>query len=281
MDADYAHAGALLRDALAGPGPLVVLTGAGISAESGVPTFRGPEGYWRVGSRNYHPMELATRAAFEAMPAEVWRWYLHRRSVCRAAAPNAAHRALAAAEAALGGRFLLVTQNVDGLHRRAGSTPGRCYEIHGNIDHCRCSREQACPAGAGPRPLGAGPGPDDAPELRCPCGAWLRPHVLWFDESYDEARYRYQSTCAAIERAAALLVVGTSGATSLPALMCERAAARRIAFVVVDPERTAFAELAMSTPDGLFLPGAATAVVPALLAMAMASAPGTPPPAAA
>jgi NAD-dependent deacetylase len=265
------RAGARLRQALAGGGPLVVLTGAGISAESGVPTFRGAEGYWRVGSRNYHPMELATRAAFEAMPAEIWRWYLHRRAVCRAAAPNAAHRALAAADGALGERLLLVTQNVDGLHRRAGSTPARCYEIHGNIDHCRCAREDDCPEGAGaqPRPLredlAGADAAGDAPALRCPCGSWLRPHVLWFDESYDEARYRYRSTCAAMERAAALLVVGTSGATSLPALMCERAAARRIALVVVDPERTPFAALAEGTPGGMFLQGAATATVPALV----------------
>jgi NAD-dependent deacetylase len=251
----------LIRQALDGAGPLVVLTGAGISAESGIPTFRGPEGYWRVGSRNYRPTELATRAAFDAMPEEIWRWYLHRRAICRQAAPNPAHLALVQAEAALADRFLLVTQNVDGLHRRAGSTAARSYEIHGNIDLCRCARDDGCAEGAGPRPLPD----DDSPPLRCPCGAWLRPHVLWFDECYDEPLYRYESTLDAVERAAALLVVGTSGATTLPALMCERAAARHIPFVVVDPEETPFAALALGSPRGAFLRGTAVDTVPALL----------------
>jgi NAD-dependent deacetylase len=264
----------LIAEALRGRGPMVFLTGAGISAESGVPTFRGPEGYWRVGSRNYQPMELATWSAFEAMPDEVWRWYLYRRAVCRAAEPNAAHRALVEAEAALGDRFLLVTQNVDGLHLRAGQSPERTYQIHGNIDLCRCA--DGCPAGADPGPLPAGiDGRWDRERLltdaerrllRCPCGARLRPHVLWFDESYDESRFRFHSSLAAIERAALLVVIGTSGATSLPARMCERASARGIPFLVLDPETTAFASLAESSPRGTFLPGPASTLVPALVA---------------
>jgi NAD-dependent deacetylase len=255
-------------------GPLVFLTGAGVSAESGVPTFRGPEGYWQVGSRNYQPMELATRSAFDEMPDEVWRWYLYRRAVCQAAQPNPAHRALVEAEQLLAGRFLLVTQNVDGLHLRAGQSPARVYQIHGNLDYCRCVED--CPAAADPRPL-----PEaldvqrdrdrqlsdgDRQHLRCACGAWLRPHVLWFDESYDEARFRYHSTLAAVERAAALVVVGTSGATSLPAQMCDRAAARGIPLLVLDPEETVFAELARRSPAGRFVRGPAGTLLPALVA---------------
>ena len=118
-------------------GRICVLTGAGISAESGIPTFRGPEGYWQVGSKNYHPQELATQQAFREHPREVWRWYLYRRTVCRRAAPNAGHVALVRIEQALCGRFVLVTQNVDGLHAHAGSQ--RPYEIHGNIDRFRCA----------------------------------------------------------------------------------------------------------------------------------------------
>src|SRR5690606_10651146 len=113
-----------------GRGRILVLTGAGISAESGIPTFRGEEGYWRIGSRNYYPEELATRAAFSRMPDEIWGWYLYRRSVCRAASPNAGHLALAELERGLverneGDRFLLVTQNIDGLHLRAGNSLAR------------------------------------------------------------------------------------------------------------------------------------------------------------
>jgi NAD-dependent deacetylase len=252
-------------------GLLVVLTGAGISAESGIPTFRGPEGYWKVGSRNYRPMELATWEAFQQMPEEVWRWYLYRRSVCRAAAPNPAHRALVDAEQRLGDRFLLVTQNVDGLHRRAGSDPARMFEIHGNLDLWRCADD--CRDGARPATITLGDRfdkdtaltPEDLRALRCDCGGWRRPHVLWFDESYDEPLFRYESTLAAMERAALLLVVGTSGATSLPAHMCQRAAERDLPFVVIDPEPTPFSALAEAGRRGLFLRGPAAAMVPRFL----------------
>ncbi len=253
-----------------GGGPIVFLTGAGISAESGIPTFRGPEGYWRVGSRHYQPTEMATATAFAAMPDEVWRWYLFRRAVCRAAVPNAAHRALAELDRGLGERFRLVTQNVDGLHLRAGNDPARVYQIHGNIDLCRCMRgcapavrplPDAIPAAwSKDRPL------DDTVRaaLRCACGDRLRPHVLWFDESYDEPLYRYISTLRAAQAAAALVVVGTSGATTLPSRMCDVVAARGAPLIVVDVEPTVFSERARSTPAGQFLRGTAASVVPQL-----------------
>ncbi|HXJ19353.1 MAG TPA: Sir2 family NAD-dependent protein deacetylase [Polyangia bacterium] len=248
---------ALRRRIAQSSGPIVALTGAGISAESGVPTFRGPEGYWRVGSRNYHPTEMATATAFASMPDDVWRWYLHRRGVCRAAAPNAAHAALADLDQALGDRVRLVTQNVDGLHLRAGGDPARIFQIHGNLDFCRCVR------GCAPvvRPL-----PEDATPagLRCACGERLRPHVLWFDESYDEPLYRYVSALRAAQTAAALIVVGTSGATTLPARMCEIVAARGAPLIVIDVEPTGFAALAESTPAGLFLRATAVATLPPL-----------------
>jgi NAD-dependent deacetylase len=257
--------------AIDGDGPIVFLTGAGISAESGIPTFRGPEGYWRVGSRNYQPTEMATAKAFAGMPEEVWRWYLFRRGVCRAAAPNPAHRALALLEARLGERFLLVTQNVDGLHLRAGQSPDRTYQIHGNIDFCRCVR--GCAPAVRPlptelpeawpseRPLGAA----ERALLRCTCGDRLRPHVLWFDESYDEPLYHYVSALRAAEAAAALVVVGTSGATTLPARICEIVASRGAPMLVIDPEPTVFSELAERSPRGRFLRGPASALVPALV----------------
>jgi NAD-dependent deacetylase len=248
-------------------GPVVFLTGAGISAESGIPTFRGQEGYWQVGSRNYHPTEMATAEAFARMPEEVWRWYLYRRGVCRRAEPHAAHRALVRLEQALGARFLLVTQNVDGLHLRAGSE--RTYQIHGNIDFCRCTAGCAPPL----RPLAMDEGwdkerPLDGAEramLTCACGAWLRPHVLWFDEYYDEPLFKYESAQRAARDAAVLVVVGTSGATSLPSRMCEIVAARGAPLWVVDPAPTPFSELAQASPRGLFLRGTACEVVPPLV----------------
>ena len=97
----------------AGNRPVVFLTGAGISAESNIPTFRGEEGYWTVGSKHYHPTELATRQAFSELPMDVWAWYLFRRTVCRRAEPNPGHLLLARLEEHMGDRFLLVTQNVE------------------------------------------------------------------------------------------------------------------------------------------------------------------------
>ena len=114
-----------LRD---GDGSLVVLSGAGISAESGIPTFRGKEGYWTVGSTEYHPQEMATFAMFTREPEAIWGWYLYRRTVCHEAGPNAGHQAVVRMEQALGDRFLLITQNVDGLHLRAGNSLERTFQ---------------------------------------------------------------------------------------------------------------------------------------------------------
>ena len=258
------------RAITASAGPIVFLTGAGISAESGIPTFRGPEGFWRVGSRNYQPTEMATAVAFARMPAEVWRWYLFRRGVCRSAAPNAAHRALVRFEKRAGDRFLLVTQNVDGLHLRAGNSAARTYQIHGNADFCRCMR--GCLPVVRELPVKLSESwekersLDDAElaTLRCACGEWLRPHVLWFDESYDEPVYRYVSAQRAAETAAALIVVGTSGATSLPTRMCETVAVRGAPLIVVDPEPTVFSAVAEASARGVYLRGTATEIVPEL-----------------
>lgn len=250
-------------------GRLVVLTGAGISTASGIPTFRGPEGYWTIGAREYQPQEIATWAFFDTHPEDVWSWYLYRRSVCRAARPNAAHQALVEIEAHLHDRFLLVTQNVDGLHCRAGSSRERTYEIHGNLDRMRCAHE----CGAAPRAV---PENFDAWDretrldtsaraaLRCPkCRGWMRPHVLWFDESYDEERYRFESSMHAVRDAALLLVVGTSGATSLPWAMGQLAVACGIPVADVNPEDNPFAKLA--APHGLVWRHDADVVLPQLV----------------
>jgi len=247
----------LLRSALAQPGSCIVLTGAGISAESGVPTFRGKDGYWVIGSHNYHAQELATRAAFSRLPESVWGWYLHRLRVCRNARPNAAHEAVAALERALGERFLLITQNVDGLHGRAGNGAACTYEIHGNISLMRCSRD--C-AGLVPVPEAALAAEASTLErwLSCgECGAWMRPHVLWFDEFYDEPLFRFESSLQAIDRAALLVVVGTTGSTNLPLAIGERAARRRVPMVVINSEPNPFATLVVGRTDSIYLEGRA------------------------
>ena len=262
--------------ALADGGTLGVVTGAGVSAESGIPTFRGAEGYWTVGSRVYHPQELATQAAFRRMPEEVWRWYLYRLGVCRAAAPNAGHVALVELERALGDRFLLVTQNVDGLHARAGSSRNRTYQIHGNIHFMRCAGAHGDEIVAMPDEV-PGLGPEDPlPEptrglLRCArCDGWARPHVLWFDEYYDEEVYRFESSLAAAAAAAVLVTAGTSGNTNLPNQMV--AVARRAGALLIDinPEENPFGRVAQGA-DGICLRGSACEELPRLGA-AIASA---------
>ena len=253
-------------------GLILWLTGAGISAESGIPTFRGKEGYWQVGSRDYQPEEMATWAAFQEMPEEVWAWYLYRRAVCRAAEPNVAHRALATAEQRGADRFLLVTQNVDGLHLRAGNTLDRTYQIHGNIDFMRCSRE--CLPAPVPMPEGIDIAWEkgrpvtrhELDELKCPsCGALGRPHVLWFDESYDEANFRFQSSIDAARRASLVIVVGTTGATSLPMHVGTIAAQREVPMLVINPESNPFSALVRRTGCGAFLSGTAGDWIPKIV----------------
>lgn len=251
----------LIAGALARPGLCLFLTGAGVSAESGVPTFRGKEGYWVVGSRHYHAQELATRSAFSRMPEAVWGWYLHRLRVCRGARPNAAHEAIAELGVSLGERFLLVTQNVDGLHRRAGSPEERTYEVHGNISLMRCS--SGC-HGLFPVPEALAQSTAELEPgvlergLRCSsCAAWMRPHVLWFDEFYDEPLFRFESSLRAADAAALLVVVGTTGTTNLPLQIGERVAQRRVPVLVVNPEPNSFSELVRGLPQCAYLQGRA------------------------
>jgi NAD-dependent deacetylase len=169
-----------------------VLTGAGVSAESGIPTFRGDGGLWR----NFRPEELATPQAFERDPKTVWEWYDWRRGLVAKAEPNAAHRALAALDATRA--TTIATQNVDGLHQRAGSK--HVIEVHGSIWTLRCI---ACEAQRDDR---TSPLPELPPE--CDCGGLMRPGVVWFGEPLDDLLF-----AAAMRDAQAFdltLVVGTS-----------------------------------------------------------------------
>ncbi len=256
-----------IRNCASEQAQIVVLTGAGVSAESGIPTFRGPEGYWTVGSREYRPEEMATARMFGLDPDAVWQWYLYRLGVCRAAQPNAGHRAVVQMEATLGSCFTLITQNVDGLHSRAGNSDRRTYQIHGNINYMRCASEcspelYAIPDEVRPKqkqePLSDG----DRQALRCPrCGGRARPHVLWFDECYDETHYRYQSSIETAAHATILLTVGTSGATNLP-MQVGILAARRGAFIIdVNPSPNPFSDLAQQV-GGFFIQGTAGEVLP-------------------
>jgi NAD-dependent deacetylase len=184
---------------------VTVLTGAGISAESGVPTFRGEDGLWR----QHRAEDLATPQAFTRDPTLVWEWYDWRRGLIASCEPNAAHRTLAEMERDCQD-FVLVTQNVDGLHRRAGSES--IVELHGNIWQVRCTADGSVSVNEDV------PLPEVPP--RCSCGALLRPHVVWFGESLE--REALEASYGAAERCDLMLVVGTSAvvqpAASLPAI---------------------------------------------------------------
>jgi NAD-dependent deacetylase len=216
------------------PGPVAVLTGAGISAESGVPTFRGEGGLWR----NFRAEQLATPEAFRRDPALVWEWYNWRRGLIDSCAPNAAHATLAEMEAALPD-LTLITQNVDGLHQAAGSR--NVLELHGDIWRMRCT---GCGRVSEDRRV---PLPEIPP--RCPeCGALLRPDVVWFGESLPLEVL--DAAWAAAARCRLMLVVGTSAvvqpAASLP-IVALRNGAR---LVEVNPAETPLSAHAHETLRG-------------------------------
>jgi NAD-dependent deacetylase len=226
------------REALAFARSIVVLTGAGISAESGIPTFRDAmSGLWA----QYRPEDLATPEAFRRDPGMVWQWYAGRRERVAAVAPNAGHEALARLErraAARGASFLLVTQNVDGLHAAAGSRS--LVELHGNIRRVKCF-DHGHPAPEWPSDT---PGPPPC----AACGSPLRPDVVWFGEALPHEALR--DALEATARCDLFLSVGTSGlvepAASLPYSALERGAA----VIEVNPQPTPLARRAWAAFAG-------------------------------
>ncbi len=227
---------------------VVALTGAGISAESGVPTFRDAlTGLWA----RFRAEDLATPEAFSRNPKLVWDWYAMRRGLVRRAEPNQGHLALARLEGLAPG-FTLITQNVDGLHQRAGSRA--IVELHGNLERARCSREGTvladwveCENGPPPCPV---------------CGADLRPDVVWFGESLPEAALREARRSAA--ECDVFLSVGTSNlvepAASLPWLAASAGATVAVVNTTMEGQRGG---------SGIFrLTGKAGEILPALIGAA-------------
>ena len=261
----------VLREIAAGSGRITVLTGAGISAESGIPTFRGPEGYWTVGSTVYQPQEMATFHMFSQMPDEVWKWYLYRMGVCQRAEPNLGHLALVTMEQHFGDRFTLITQNVDGLHLRAGNTLARTYQIHGNVAYMRCSLECSetvypIPATVAPKTKEEKLTETDRQHLRCPlCGARSRPHILLFDESYNEHHYHFYSSLKAARETALLIVVGTAGATNLPNQVAREVYQQGGVIIDVNIEPNPFTQLAENSIRGFFVQQPSASALPAML----------------
>lgn len=215
---------------------LVILTGAGVSKESGVPTFRDAmDGLWS----QYDPQQLATPQAFERDPRLVWEWYQWRRDLVQQAKPNAGHYALAQLEAQHTGEVLTVTQNVDDLHEQAGTR--RIVHLHGNIARSKCASScQGEPTIIDLDTLQT----EDVPP-RCPhCGAYLRPDVVWFGESLPP--YAIARAIEASQNCDVMLVVGTSGLVSPAAQLPSMAAQRGAAIIEVNPESTPITPIAVA-----------------------------------
>ncbi|MCA9609385.1 MAG: RNA polymerase subunit sigma, partial [Myxococcales bacterium] len=199
----------------------------------------------------------------------VWRWYLYRKGVCNAAAPNVAHLALAELERGLGERFALVTQNVDGLHLRAGNSLARTMQIHGNTDYMRPLAGDRTPIpipAAVPRLGREDPISDEVWALLVDAkGGPTRPHVLWFDECYDEALFHFESSIRAATRAGLLIVIGTSGSTNLPMQVGSIVAQRGAPMIVINRDPSPFSRFAESSASGWFAHGGAGEHLPPMV----------------
>lgn len=220
---------------------VAVTTGAGISAESGIPTFRGEEGLWK----KYHAEELATPTAFARDPNLVWEFYEWRRGIIAEKAPNPGHKVLARWESVFP-VYSLITQNIDGFHQKAGSK--NVLELHGNIWKLRCTEEGTITENH-ENPL------KESPPLCAACGALLRPHVVWFGESLSptvlQKAFQLSSECDV------MFVVGTSAfvqpAASLPLAAAEAGA--KIVEINPDPTPlTPYADFSFRDKAGEILP---------------------------
>jgi NAD-dependent deacetylase len=233
----------LLKERLADAESVTVLTGAGISADSGIPTFRGQDGLWRT----HRAEDLATPEAFARDPCLVWEWYNWRRELIATKRPNPAHVAIVELERRYR-KFWLITQNVDGLHRDAGSR--RLSEIHGNIWMVRCT---GCSLVVENRAV-----PIDILPICHDCRGLLRPHIVWFGESLADEDLRH--SYAALRSCSLCLIIGTSGLV-YPAARFASVAKESGAFVAeINPDPTPQSGLV-----DVSLQGRAKEIVPLLL----------------
>jgi NAD-dependent deacetylase len=229
-----------VRDTIAASARIAVLTGAGISKESGIPTFRDADGLWR----EHRAEELASAEGFAADPLLVWQWYEMRRTVIEMAEPNPAHYALVRLQDRTPA-FTLVTQNVDGLHERAGSRD--VQRLHGSIWITRCLQ---CGGEAEDRRV---PFPELPP--RCGCGGMLRPAVVWFGEALPSEVWDNAEQAA--RNADLLLVVGTSSVVYPAASLVPIAARAGAKIVEINPGKTPFSatvDFSIRGPAGEILP---------------------------
>lgn len=222
---------------------VLVITGAGVSAASGIPTFRGKDGYWR----NLDPIKLATPEAFARDPELVWQWYRERRQGIRNAQPNAAHKAIGRL-AQSAGEFLLVTQNVDDLHERAGLAKAEIVQIHGDIFVTKCSR---CNFSRHEE------GQENGVPRCAKCGAPMRPGVVWFGEPLPSRETERVRKYLHRDRCGVVIVAGTTATFGYIIDWALRASRGGGELIEVNPEETPlsrFATRVVREPAAVALP---------------------------
>jgi NAD-dependent deacetylase len=248
---------------------VLVISGAGVSAESGIPTFRGKDGYWR----NLDPLKLATPEAFARDPELVWQWYRERRQSIRGAQPNAAHEAIARL-AQCADEFLLVTQNVDDLHNRAGLPKAELVQIHGDIFVTKCSRCDFVDTGRGGSPeppasramypqsgrlTSIAPTSERDGDLPCcpKCHMLMRPGVVWFGEPLPSRETERVEKYLHRDRCGVVIVAGTTAMFGYIIDWALRASHRGGELIEVNPEETPlsrFATRLVREPAAVALP---------------------------
>jgi len=235
---------------------ITVLTGAGISAASGIPTYRGTDGIWIKGTEFHKPEVFGTLRFFLQHPEKVWQYTLFRKQMMEKALPNSGHVALYKFEEKLGNTFNIITQNTDNLHRKVGHS--NLFEIHGNYREVLCSLNCDIVLPFPPEVKSKGIDEDLTPQeiemLKCPeCGHWLRPNILWFDETYSNKRHHFREVLKIAKNSGLLFVIGTSGSTNIPLELVKTTLKYGGYVINVNIENNAFSNTISSYKKGLFL----------------------------
>lgn len=257
-----------IRERLEGKRKVTFLVGAGLSSESGIPTFRDKDGYWTKGSENYTPEEMGTLKMFNVNSNQVWNWYLNRIQITHTANPNAGHFALVEIQKLLKNRFALVSQNVDGLHFKSGIDVKDLFLIHGDLRYMRCSEEctdklYKIPETLLERGVKNALEVDEANLLICEnCGDIYRPHVLWFDEYYNEKYYKLNTVQRIAKETGLLFIIGTSNATNLPKKIFELALASSSVVIDINPNENLITQQIINSKNGYWIKGKSGEVLP-------------------
>lgn len=250
---------------------ITFLVGAGLSAESGIPTFRDKDGYWTKGSANYTPEEMGTLKMFNVSSSKVWNWYLNRIDICKSANPNKGHLTISEIQKLYPERFSLISQNVDGLHFQSGMNEEQLYLIHGDLRFMRCS--ESCTDKLYPIPkklLNRGNKDyldfEESELLNCPnCDDIMRPHVLWFDEMYNEKFYKLNTVQRIAKETSLLFVIGTSGSTTLPNRILELALNNSSVIIDINPQSNLLTEKIIRSTNGFWIKGKSGDILPILV----------------